>query len=363
MKERPPKNRHHYVPKFYLRNFGNSEQSISTFVCTTEKYIENASIRNMCQYENLYGKTDELEDLLMISEGIFAKIIKSTIINNRIPKDCAGDYLYFILQSNARTLKKAKLLNYKTSISTQTYLSMSTEFKEKFPDYDYKQIKSKYEVPNHIPLSHINDLFHIANDLEYCLLINKSNAREFITSDEPVAIDNYLAKKLGYPGGNGLANSGILIYFPISPKHCILFFDSEVYDIPYDEQKNLGIHKASEIDKLNRYIYLNSFSNIFFTKKIKENYIIKKIQKNFKKKKSNEQEILKQSIVQLESKDNEKLIIMQGDFPYELLSLNFIKINSFGEKFTPTNRGTFYIRRAANKIINEQKKLKEKGEK
>lgn len=363
MKERPPKNRHHYVPKFYLRNFGNSEQAISTFACTTEKYIKNASIRNMCQHENLYGKTDELEDFLMNSEGIFAQIIKTTINNNQIPKDCAGDYLYFILQSNARTLKQAKLLDYKTSISTQIYLSMSTEFKEKFPEYDYKQIETKYEVPNHIPLSHTNDLFDIASDLEYCLLVNKSNAREFITSDQPVTIDNYLAKKLGCLSGYGFANSGVLIYFPISPKHCILFFDSEVYDIPYDAEKNLNIYRASEIDKLNRYIYLNSFSNIFFTKNIKESYIIKKIQKNSKRKKMTERELLEQSIIQLDSKENEKLIIMRGDFPHEQLSLNFIKINAFGEKFIPTNRGTFYIRRAANKIINEQNKLKEKGEK
>ncbi|WP_407390213.1 DUF4238 domain-containing protein [Carnobacterium jeotgali] len=135
MRERPPKNRHHYVPKFYLRNFGNSDHSISTFSCTAEKYIENASIKSMCQYEKLYGKTDELEDILMVSEGIFAKIIKSTITNNQIPKENAGDYLFFILQSNARTLKKAKLLEHKMKISAQTYLKMNLDFKKKFPAF------------------------------------------------------------------------------------------------------------------------------------------------------------------------------------------------------------------------------------
>lgn len=223
MERATPKNRHHYVPKFYLRNFGNSDQCISTFACTTEKYINNASIRNMCQYGNLYGKTNEIEDMLMFSEGILSEIIHSTIINNQIPKNSSSEYLYFILQSSARTLKKAKLLDYRTSISTQVRLSMDSKFKENFPDFTYQELKVRNGIPNGVLLKNVSELFDITKDLDHCLLINKSNAREFITSDEPVMIDNYLAKKLGHLGGNGLACSGILIYFPISPKHCILF--------------------------------------------------------------------------------------------------------------------------------------------
>ena len=51
------KNRHHYVPKFYLKNFTNNNKYICTFVVEKNKYIRNGSIRTMAQSHNLYGDT------------------------------------------------------------------------------------------------------------------------------------------------------------------------------------------------------------------------------------------------------------------------------------------------------------------
>lgn len=298
-----PKNRHHYVPKFYLRNFGNSKQSISTFACSPERYIERASIRNMCQQEKLYGKTDEIEDMLMECEGAMAAIIKKTIDNKKIPTDSIGDLLFFILLSQARTLKLAKVVNFKLTVSAQISLEMNPKFREQFPKYDFKSnpLTANHEVPNIYALRNIESLQEITKDLDYCLLINSSNAREFITSDEPVALDNYLAKKLKYPGETGYGNVGLLLYFPISPECCILFFDSDVYDIKYDENHCLKINKAKDIDKINRYLYLNSFSNIFFSNFVKENYIVNTIQKSPKMKKISETQILNKSVSQVQT--------------------------------------------------------------
>ncbi|WP_252240254.1 DUF4238 domain-containing protein [Cytobacillus solani] len=35
------KNRQHYVPKFYLKNFSNSKKSIDTYNISNSKYIKN----------------------------------------------------------------------------------------------------------------------------------------------------------------------------------------------------------------------------------------------------------------------------------------------------------------------------------
>lgn len=104
------KNRQHYVPKFYMRNFSDKEQSIATFNILNSKYIPNAYIKRMCQKHNFYGDDNRIENFLDKEiENKAAAIIKNILNTNTFP-NIIEDYIHlvmFLLVSEARNLKHA----------------------------------------------------------------------------------------------------------------------------------------------------------------------------------------------------------------------------------------------------------------
>ncbi|NLO82232.1 MAG: DUF4238 domain-containing protein [Clostridiales bacterium] len=94
--------RHHYVPKFYLRNFSNNDKSIGMFINRNKRYIKHASIKEQACKEYLYGKEQTIEDALMNIENKASVIIKNIINSSKLPQKETEDYhfllMYILLQ-------------------------------------------------------------------------------------------------------------------------------------------------------------------------------------------------------------------------------------------------------------------------
>ena len=74
----PQNKEHHFVPQFYLRNFG-VRNSISLFNIPARRHIRRASIAGQCQRSYLYGKDGKIEGVLAEAEGRACNSIQTVI--------------------------------------------------------------------------------------------------------------------------------------------------------------------------------------------------------------------------------------------------------------------------------------------
>jgi hypothetical protein len=267
------KSRQHYVPKFYLKNFSNTEASIGTFNLLSERYIKDASIRNMCQKNNFYGADKKMEEFLAkeIESGA-AKIIETILMTNEFPSDL-DEYqhlLAFLLVSEARNLKMADSQNKMVDYIAKVLLEGDPEFRKEGIDLDTITIGLK-EPANHMIEFALESVKMVA-DLEP-LLIQATGARTFITSDNPLIRYNPFYLDNDYPGGFGYMGRGLMLFFPIAHDKCILLYDRIVYDIPGAKDNVLSLNKARDIDRLNDLFYLNAYNNLFFSQRTPQTYI------------------------------------------------------------------------------------------
>ena len=102
----PDNKKHHYVPRFYLKNFSENKRSICVFNIKNEKFIENGSLKSQCYIDYFYGEENTFEKALSKIEGEMANIFRNIIEQELVPPHFNNEYLsiiYFILIQQART--------------------------------------------------------------------------------------------------------------------------------------------------------------------------------------------------------------------------------------------------------------------
>src|SRR3569832_1398994 len=103
----PPNKRHHFVPQFYLRNFG-VEDSIALYNVSRRRHVRTASIRGECQRSYLYGKDPSVEAALAQMEGMACNAIRRVITTELVPADTSDDFfslIAFVAFQHGRTPK------------------------------------------------------------------------------------------------------------------------------------------------------------------------------------------------------------------------------------------------------------------
>lgn len=269
------KNRQHYVPKFYLKNFANNERAIDTFNLTNAKYIQNASIKDMCQRHNFYGADNQMENFL--AEEIESKaneLIKKVLETNEFPQ-IWDDYLHlcqFLMISEARNLRTSDSTNHLADMLAKILLDSHPETQHLKSELDKFKIELDRPANMNIEIAIRNSALIL--DLKPLLIIEQTGgARKFITSDNPLIRYNSLYLKKGYPGGFSYIDRGAQFFFPISSHKCILLYDSWIYDVPEETNHVLYLKRARDVDQLNELLYLNAYNNVFFDRKTKKGYI------------------------------------------------------------------------------------------
>jgi|GEM_PF-1225696 len=300
------KNRQHYVPKFYLRNFSYSEKAINAFNITNTKFILNASIRNMCQKNNFYGSDNRLENFLGDDiEGKASAIIQEILKTKSLPHN-EEDYMHllmFIMVTEARNLKMNDSLDKMADFFAKSLIENNPDFKDINPN-DFT-ISLKNGVVQSIKTA--IEATPVIADLEPILIIKKSSvSRGFIASDNPVIRYNPLYLNKNYPGGFGYATKGLMVFLPLSHEVCLLLYDKEIYDIPSFSNERLVLNRAKDIDYINDLIYLNSYNNVFIHQSVKESYLLDIYYRNLKFPKIRE---LEREVAKYQSKQSEGFLL------------------------------------------------------
>ncbi|MCW3793989.1 DUF4238 domain-containing protein [Paenibacillus sp. LS1] len=267
------KNRQHYVPKFYLRNFSESKKSIASFNLSRGLFVGEASIKNMCQRNNFYGADNQTENFLGEKiETPSALIIQNILKTNTLPDELEdyAELLWFILTSEARHLKTAESLNH----TFESVLKAKMELNPQFKEVDLDKYQITINEPANVAIQQAIENLELVLDLEPLLIIERTGGtRQFITSDYPVVRYNSFYLKKQYYGGFGNISRGAQFFIPLSPHVCILLYDKDIYHIPQQEKNILSLRKAKEVDQLNQLFFLNAHNNVFCAQKTKEDYI------------------------------------------------------------------------------------------
>jgi len=259
----PANKKHHYVPKFYLKNFSQNSLSINIYNVPHDKTINNANLKNQCYKDYFYGKDDKVEKALGGIEGAASEIFREIIRNQSAPRPLTKEHMrlvLFVLIQHSRTTYAVDVLNEMTDKFAKKMLA--TEKSLDLQDFD--KIKVSITDAGAFSVATATSALHLVLDLKCKILIAKEGA-EFITSDNPAILYNQLFENMDYMSAIGLSCKGLQIFLPISPTILLHYYDSDCYKLGDRKSNAVRITELRDMDSLNLLQLVNASENIYFS--------------------------------------------------------------------------------------------------
>ena len=215
----------HFVPKFYLENFG---ETIHVYDKMNESSFQT-NAKNIGYEKNIYGKPDENNK----HELEFAMSRLESKANVAILEVIQNESFSSLSDENKDALCGFTALQY---LRTQEARLRITELKEKVINEIAKhmgvtdwKVKVTEEGKTASHLNMMKDYLPIANvlrNMNVTILKNETD-KPLWSSDNPVTLHNETEQ---FPWGNlGLASKGIEIHLPLSPTIGVAFLDPSTY--------------------------------------------------------------------------------------------------------------------------------------
>lgn len=354
------KENQHYVPKFYLKNFSyqNNEKQIGIYNTINNFHYDKASIKHQATKPFFYGKDEKLENQLSKIEDQIAPTLKNIIENNQIEN--------ITFQSKLDLLAMTILTDVRNPIPTEriqnALKNLDKYGEEKYGEENYKKILDEKSIKNEknigMTLSFLPDILSMCIDLEFKLIVNNTKI-PFITSDYPIIRYNqFFERRKKVSGTTGFGCKGLEIFFPISAKNMILFYDHWAYKIGHKKKDPIIIKEENDIIQLNVLQFLNCDKTVFYNQEITMEVIenINRISKKFEKP---NQVVLNEHIVRKMSDfKNEKRKVVISNFTNCATKLQFryAKETEEAKKFKFDNR-LVYLRPLAEKIRKNRNEM------
>jgi len=258
----PSNKKHHYVPKFYLRNFSLTDKTINIYNIDSDKNIVGGSLKDQCYVNRFYGKDSKIEYAFSLLEGAASRLIRTILEDNQLPSEESTEYnslLIFVVLQYGRTKYAA---------------DTNDEMLDKFFKTTYRDRLKRDNIkptdfqvglndPIGLPLKISATYWPIVRDLKAHLILNETEV-EFITSDNPVTLYNKYCEKIKDRSSAGLGSVGLLIFFPLSPKALLLLYDGAVYKVGSRRSRSTLINDQNDIMVLNRLQWYNAMKNVYY---------------------------------------------------------------------------------------------------
>jgi Protein of unknown function (DUF4238) len=246
-------------------------------------FIPSASIKHQACEKYLYGKEDDIEEILSKLESATALIFGKMIKYFLPPADDSAAYkvlLRYLLYQHSRTTKAGEEmlngLNKALKLSFDHFYGPDNILTGNTLDNDYSALMTLIT----------SDKFYYLLEFLTCKLMVNLSYLPLITSDAPVITYNrFLEKKKITIGAHGLPAKGLQIFLPIHPRMMVCLFDPAVYNYGEAEQYCITTESEEEIHQFNILQYLNSKDQLFFNEFATEEYV-KFLDLNFKEVKS-----------------------------------------------------------------------------
>jgi len=266
----------HYVPRFYLKNFKNSESKIYVYDKSTTR-IFNTTVENIACENYFYDSAKKelpeeqyLEKYYSSIESEFAPFYANFIselkskLKERITENDKKIFSNFLVLQIDRTKEHREF-------SRQFYDTTKTRLLEK--GFSESQLKSMgFDLKNPDPKDlHIESILAgkemretLAEILEshiWILIENKTN-QPFYTSDNPIAKISHMTDE--YMSYDGYASDGIEIIFPLNSNYLLDLCEREYFkNLENLENSKLLITDIENVNYFNSLEVIQSYRQIF----------------------------------------------------------------------------------------------------
>ncbi len=262
----PPYKNQHYVPQFYFRLYSTDAETIWMYNASEQRCMK-VPIKTQCQEDYFYGKNPEIEKHFSVGEGMFNSLLSRIIKDNSLAglsEEDMRNLRGFVTFQRGRT-QAAKMQTEEMSDTLAKQIlkfHIAADPTLSFTEEDLKNFRivdegAYLDVLLHHLLSPI-----LIHDLEITLLLNETD-HDFIFSGAPVVFCNQWHRQIRTTsGGSGFQSPGLQIFCPISPRHCLLFFDKKKYEL-MSKARPFRIFSRSDIQSINDLQHFSCIDNIY----------------------------------------------------------------------------------------------------
>jgi len=247
------KQKEHYVPKWYLRNFSSTPDHGYIWVYDTKsKKISEEPINKIAQKQDFYGKDfeDSLDPIDSKTKLVIEKIISSENVDDLTATQLDTLHEFFVLQyyrTEHAKIAIEKQLN--LNMELHTIPGLRKKYKH-VSEADFKSVLQEPPTPNFFLLNIDMSLKSkkALSDLTPYLIKNNTKI-PFFTSDDPVAFNNrfHVPNKFLI----GFQAVGVQIICPINKRYCLMLIHREAYDIQNSDNSLIKINSKQDVDLFN----------------------------------------------------------------------------------------------------------------
>jgi hypothetical protein len=273
----PEEKKQHTVPQSVLRAFchSSSNKLVGTFFMPRGHFFATAKIKDHACDDYFYGK-DGVEKWLQRIENGVSPTIQAILTSEQLPvwgSDQHKDLAFFAILQKNRTPAAAAEANEVSTKALKAGLGEEGAESYRAGFRDAGEMAGFPSTPRML-VHFVDRRVPAVLDLRYNLVCN-STSRPFILSDHPVVAYNqfYERQNSGF-NDTGLQSRGLQLFFPLSPKHLLVSFDSDVYKIggPVFRMTKVQASEA-DVEGLNFLQVVNAEESLFFNDAGDEPYI------------------------------------------------------------------------------------------
>jgi len=264
----------HYVSQLLLKNFASDKDKklINIFNRRLGRVLSQKPIKPQAQEDYFFGKDGDFEKFLGITESRVGPIIDKIIYDAKLPSYGSKSYsflLHFIMLYHWRTKASVD----ETEEHINKIFGEWTKNDPQFKDFHDKGYRIKHPEPAAFNLATFMDSWVVTSDLTPYLILNFTE-REFALSDNPLVIYNpFMQQRTCYWAANSILSKGLTMIFPLTPFHCLLFVDSQFYDVKSTADNIIPVENAGDIDLLNLLQAISADQNIYFSGQSQADYM------------------------------------------------------------------------------------------
>lgn len=263
----PENKRHHYVPKFLLRQFSEDRARIDVCRISDNRVFSNVSLKDQSYKNYYYGRSSELEKAFSSIEGEARLILEKILLKglDSLSDEENTKLRFFVVLQSERTPGAAKQVQALTAEMGKTVIEAIARSND-IPQDFVNKVKLEMTEPQMAAIQSAANAFPVTIDLSIKLLVANEGAGYFMLSDNPVSKCNQFVEHhpdlKNLPGGTGYAQVGLQIFLPISPLHCLCLYDPGVYEygsagssLVHASKKDIGLINLLQVGFSEKCVY------------------------------------------------------------------------------------------------------------
>ena len=269
------KDNQHWIPQHYLKGFTAATRFVHRLDLTNlekiglthgpwRKFKQYNSIAGICCENNYYGPEVD-QQIKPVECSLFPKITKvresGQIGNDLEDLWVMRVYTMFMHFRNPQTINHTRTLA--TTRMQEGLIEIAKLIPEALPQAEVAFRTKELYAAQEVCMSVFEESADYISDLKIKLLEAPLDTN-FITSDRPVLPTNQALQEKYKGSIRGMAIVGSQIFFPISSRYCLFFYDSGAYRVRRHDQPNTILISPEDVRALNRMQFLNAAGMVLY---------------------------------------------------------------------------------------------------